>query len=378
MKVTILCSLMLLHILFGVTSAATPLTVNTADREQVVNFFQTVYMASEGVQMGWTGNVTNSIAGDTSQAFKDAILLRINYFRAMAGLPGDITFNPIKSAKCQQAALMFSAQGAISHAPTNGWACYTAEGAEAAGSSNIGLGVSGVGIVNAYIDDYGIANYYVGHRRWMLYPKSKVMGSGSTSRQGNYRSGNAIWVIGEFGSVPAQPSWVAWPPKGYVPNTLLPSSGRWSFSHAGANFNNTSVSMQSNGVNVAVILEQQIVGAGDNTIVWRPENVSQPVDLVIAPDINYTVTVSNVVISGVTNSFTYTVTTIDLRGLPPRLNIQKAGEQITLSWVNYGFSYTLEEALTPTGPWGIVPNYPFDSHVVNSSNVYPKFYRLRR
>ena len=53
-------------------------------------------------------------AGTTSQAYADATILRVNYFRAMAGLQADVVLSNAWNLKAQDAALMMSAQGALS------------------------------------------------------------------------------------------------------------------------------------------------------------------------------------------------------------------------------------------------------------------------
>src|ERR1043166_71973 len=60
------------------------LSVNSASREEVRQFYRTLYFASEAVPMGWTGNYATGNAGDTSAAFKESVRLRINFFRALA------------------------------------------------------------------------------------------------------------------------------------------------------------------------------------------------------------------------------------------------------------------------------------------------------
>src|SRR5438093_6000917 len=64
-----------------------PFTVNTASREEVRNFFNTVYAASERFTTGWNGDVATCNPGATDPAFRDLVTRRINYFRAMAGVP---------------------------------------------------------------------------------------------------------------------------------------------------------------------------------------------------------------------------------------------------------------------------------------------------
>ena len=48
--------------------------------------------------MEWTGSYTTGLAGDTSAAHKEATRLRINFYRALVGVPADITFNSTYNA----------------------------------------------------------------------------------------------------------------------------------------------------------------------------------------------------------------------------------------------------------------------------------------
>ena len=50
---------------------------------------------------------------------------RINYFRAMAGVGDDITFDSTYNTKAQAAALMMSANQALSHSPPADWDCFS-------------------------------------------------------------------------------------------------------------------------------------------------------------------------------------------------------------------------------------------------------------
>ena len=117
--------------LLGNVLWAAPLAVDLTSREQSRQFFRAVYGASESVPMGVTGDVAASQAGDTSAAFKEAVRLRVNFFRAFAGIPGEVQFAATLNAKCQQAALMGSLNNVISHYPAASARAYTANGAEA-------------------------------------------------------------------------------------------------------------------------------------------------------------------------------------------------------------------------------------------------------
>jgi len=282
------------------------LWVDTQNRQVVVDYYQTVYLASDGVEHGWTGNVNNCVAGSTTAVFKDAILQRINYFRGMAGVPAIEGFLDEYNNKAQAAALMMSAQGALSHSPDTSWACYTAEGKQGAGSSNLYLGVYGPSAISGYIYDPGGGNYFVGHRRWILYPQSKNLGTGDIPPTSGHSPANALWVFDSSNMWGARPTtreaYVAWPPPGYVPYQVI--YPRWSFAYAGADFSGASVAMTKNGAALGVTLQPVVDGYGENTLVWEPNDTftSAP-----ASDVTYHVTINNVIISGSPQTFDYDV-----------------------------------------------------------------------
>ena len=305
--------------LFGLSrqAAATSagFTVDTTSREQTRNFYNALYPASEGVPMGWTGDLATCSAGTTSPGFKEAVRLRVNFFRAMAGVPAAITFSDISSAKSQQAALMMSRNNALNHKPPNTWSCYSTDGFEAAGKSNLGLGNSGAAAVTGSFMDFGVSNGAVGHRRWLLYPQTQVMGTGDIPDTTGYSAASSLWVVdGYFGTnrQVTREEFVAWPPPGYVPYQIVFS--RWSFAYPGADFSSAGVTMTRNGVTLPVRLETFVANVGENTLVWVPDNMpTSTVSNFSRPgaDTPYTVTVSNVKISGVPRDFNYTVTVFD-------------------------------------------------------------------
>ena len=73
-----------------------------------------MYLASQSAVAGWTGDRDTCNAGATTQEYADATLLRVNYYRAMAGLRGTVMLSNVWSAKCQETALMMSVAGQLS------------------------------------------------------------------------------------------------------------------------------------------------------------------------------------------------------------------------------------------------------------------------
>ncbi|GAA5527762.1 CAP domain-containing protein [Herpetosiphon gulosus] len=282
------------------------------NRQSVVNFYTNFYLPSEGVADGWTGSQASCNAGTTSQAYRDAILLRVNYFRKMAGMAA-VTLNESYNSQAQQAALMMSRNNSLSHSPPTSWACYTAAGRTAAGKSNLYLGAVGPGAITGYMRDPGTGNGAVGHRRWILYPQNKSIGTGDVPSRSGYAGSNALYVItSDFGTArPAtRTEYVPWPPEGFVPYQVV--FGRWSFSLHNGNVTNATITMRQGSTNIPVTKETVTNGYGENTVVWIPQGYSngstwnQP-----SADTTYTITIGNVVVNSQTRSFTYNVTVIN-------------------------------------------------------------------
>jgi uncharacterized protein YkwD len=286
-----------------VTNNYMSLAVDSQDRQASLDFFNNFYRAAEGVPSDWTGNPVTCNEGTTSPAFRQAIRLRINYFRAMAGVPGDVGLSDAYNRKAQKAALMMSVNNQLNHTPPPTWICYSADGAQAAGSSNLFLGVYSVDAIDGYMYDPGSGNYFVGHRRWILYPQTEWMGTGDIPPVNGYPAANALWVFDQFGTRPAtREEFVAWPPPGYVPYPVV--FPRWSFAYGGADFSSTSVSMTLGGNAIAVIPDVVVNGFGENTFVWEPQ---VPFGTAPLTDLDYTVSIHNVNISGSLRSFVYHV-----------------------------------------------------------------------
>lgn len=290
--------------------------VDTSSREQVRSFYNAVYTSSDGVTMGTTANISSCTPGTNAAVFQQAVLRRINWFRALAGLPATITFDSSESAQTQSAALMMSANTNLQHTlipPT--WHCFSTTGTNAAANSNLALGFEGPDAITSFIWDFGANNYEVGHRRWILYPQTQVMGAGDVPPQGSFSPANATWVFDANygGSRPAtRTPYVAWPPAGYVPYQIVYPQWSFGFANANANLSAATVNLKSNGVSVAVTTQTYVTGYGENTLVWYPAALNPASANTVFPfngtDTVYSVAISNITTdAGVTN-FSYAVT----------------------------------------------------------------------
>ncbi len=293
-----------------------PWTVDPSSREESRQFFRSIYGATEGVPSEWNGNTATGDPGTTSAAFKASVIGRVNFYRAMVGVPAAIALNNTFSAKAQQGALMSSANDDIDHSPPTSWTHYTADGAEASDKGNLALGTFGTESIDGYIRDHGSNNAAVGHRRWIFMPQLQEMGTGDVEAQGGFRPANTLWVNDGrvFDTRPAtREEFVAWPAPGHVPYQLV--WPRWSITLPGANFSGATVSMTRNGTPISTFIEAGNQSLGNEvTLVWLYDGKSGN-DLAShdkpSADVDYEVTVAGVNVGGSTRTFNYTVTVFD-------------------------------------------------------------------
>ena len=345
--------------------------VDNSNREEVRTFFNAIYWASEYATIDWTGSfspyftagifsddgnpdndvdpvpnpfpdplsdeIVNAV-GDTSELFKEATLLRINYYRAMAGVPADIVLLDEWNRVAQLTAHIMGGNNNVSHFPdlVRLQNYLTGDGIQGAQDSNLAIGSYGPGSVNGYMQDKGAGNTSVGHRRWLLYPPMKEMGTGDTpstsvpaEAQANIfgnpetvRRANAIHIFSgvNFGPHPATDfAYVAFPQEGYIPyHNVHP---RWSFSIKDANFKDASVTMTRDGSPINVALEvldpdpdNPLAGSlGDNTLVWVYDDLDANESHTHPKpdgDIEYQVTIDGIQ-NADQSSYTYLVTVFD-------------------------------------------------------------------
>lgn len=277
--------------------------VDLTAREAAQKLYEDFYMISktESSDVAWSGDEPSCSAGEVPQNTMDKIFMRIEYFRKAVGLNNVISENETKSEKAQHAALMMKSNGTLDHFPPESWKCYSTSGKDGAGNSLL-TQTRNAEAVDSYMRDAGAANGPVGHRRWLLWPKLQEIGVGNTDNT------NAIWVLGNAGSPPADaPEFISWPPKGYAPKQL--AYPRWSFSIANADFTGTSITMKDqNDQPVALSIEELDNAYGDRTIVWVPSiNINS-----LSEDAIFKITLQNVGVGDEIKDFDYEVTLFDI------------------------------------------------------------------
>ena len=300
--------------------------LDTNDREAVLTAFRAEFTTVDPT-LGWDGDQGVCDPGANTASYRNATLRRVNFYRAMAGVPGDVVDDPTYSMKAQRAAMMMSAEGELTHEPGTEFACFSDIGREAAANSNLYLGRTGPSAVDGYVEDPGARNVDVGHRTTILHPPTKRMGVGDVGSSASGSAANALWVFDDQVFDEDSPSlrpevrererFIAWPPRGHVPRLLV--HPRWSFTLAGADFANAEVSVfrVANGlaptpVPVSIVYRSSMVGHVPlPTIVWEPDldsaNVERSAGAAEKSDASYLVIVEGVGAAGGPRSFAYEV-----------------------------------------------------------------------
>ena len=208
----------------------------------------------------WTPGGDRCAPGTIEAAAIEDGVRRTNLYRRLCGLP-PIVNNTEYSRKAQLCAVLEAAMGSLSHTPPTTAPCYTADGAEAAGSSNIAMGVSDpAGAVDLYLGDEGVSS--LGHRRWILFPS---YAQGGFSYASSY---SCQWVFG-WGADPGV-AFVAYPAAGDFP--LQAIYGAWSLSSSRGGFTGATVSVTRVSDGTAMTIDETWVppsGYGLDTIAFR-------------------------------------------------------------------------------------------------------------
>lgn len=209
----------------------------------------------------WNGRVGGCNQGKIDSEVQNKVVDRINYFRRNAGVP-EVLFDEATNEYCQKAALMMTANNALSHEPPKTWRCWSSEGAYAAKHALLIKEANTSMAVTYIMDD---KNPSAGNRRWLLYPNGRVYGHGSTN---DYA---VIWALDDSGSTDTADYMdkpISWPPNGYLPQLMLMEN--WTFSLY-ADLTDATVKVIQDGKPLEVIVEPYVEGYGAPTLVFKPK-----------------------------------------------------------------------------------------------------------
>ena len=255
----------------------------------------------------WKGDPDKCDAGTLPEEAYTDFMQAMNYLRRLAGVPDSAVLLPEWNEKCQAAALMMHAEGHLSHQPGSNFQCFSKEGQQAAGMSNLSLGYGGIPALLGQVYDSGSSNGSVGHRRWVLTPYRRLYGMGSTD------DAMALWTLGGRDAnfdrnVTDQYTdrFVAWPPEWYFPAELMPY--RWSFSMGFADFSSTTIRVFHGKKEIPVHVLPLEQGYGQNTIVWEIFDLP-PLDMV---EQSFRVEVRHVLVNSQPMDYTYEVISLPI------------------------------------------------------------------
>lgn len=143
-------------------------------------------------------------SGIPSDSEKQKVLARLNYLRAIHGLPA-VVYSPEGDEITAECALIIAANNTeggtlqLSHTPPQSWDCWSQQAYDGCNSSNIHVGWAkgsdlsqeeSSEIVDSFMRDKGVDS--IGHRRWLLDP---WLGHISFGRA-DYTDGNGTFVLG--------------------------------------------------------------------------------------------------------------------------------------------------------------------------------------
>ena len=321
--------------------------VANQNRNDVIAFWHAVYQASEGYEerVGWTGNYSGT-PGKTSAAFVSDVERRLNYFRAMCGVPADAQVNTgskvlispgdqnsnkpasstPKSVAAQQAALMLvrnfnpvsGANPAMTHNPSNSLVGWSPAAWNASSKGNISFGFYGPGAVTEYMLESPVIgaitsswNLDVGHRRLCIFPPATDYATGDQpGKSAQQPPSNVLYVLqkpGEY-SKGLTDKFVSYPSAGFFPAAI--NAEFWSLSRHNADFSAATVTMKTlGGTPVSVTNIKRGTGFGDPAIVWQVGAAAAK--RYVDHDTTFTVRVSGISGVGVPGFYEYQVTLIN-------------------------------------------------------------------
>jgi hypothetical protein len=238
-------------------------------KEKTIELYKKMYLSSEISYIPWNGDIDECESGTLDTSIYRKVENRVNFFRIVNGLSLvkiDTQFNK----EAQDAALLIKANDKISHNPSSTMKCYSESASIGCMKSclefNDFKNFPATAFITGFIEEYGERNYFVGHRRWILYTRLKTFGYGATNNSEALLTADGV----SKDTIPNQPGYIAYPWNGYVPfNLIFP---KWSFSipeNKQVDFTNTTITMtDSSGNNIQLERLMDYDKYLDHTITW--------------------------------------------------------------------------------------------------------------
>ncbi len=240
---------------------------------EVTALYRKLYESSKIDSIKWNGNVSRCACGQLPKDIYVKAENRVNFFRAVSGLR-PVKINAKFNIDAQNAALLIKANNELTHNPTANMKCYNKSSANGCNKSCLGMihfkYFGDESFITHFINDYGDNNYFVGHRKWILYTKLKEFGYGATNT-----TDAVLTADGYIRDTVSAPEYMAYPWAGYVPvNLIFP---KWSFSIPQDNavdYQLATVSMFDNmGLQIQTEKLKEYKNFLDHTLVWTAKGL---------------------------------------------------------------------------------------------------------
>ncbi len=341
-------------------------------------------------------DVSNCNEGKLKNSEKQKAMQYLNYIRSFHNLK-PVQYASQYDNETAKSALISVANALLDHFPKTSYHCYTPEGNTGCQTSNLYLG-SNFGPNSVIPTEKGIQSWIIdlnvedlGHRRNMLNPFLKYTSFGrvdgySKVNSNYYLTGMSIKVH-QFPDYHSLSDWtsefIAYPFNDY-PSSYFNSSWYLSFTlvvDKGNIWNNDQKRIDYSQANVKVTdpnnnqlaisnLKYDYIGYGvPNCIYWKTTGIQK--------DVKYTVTISNVLVNGKPNTYTYWFRITDnppTTGVQPPIlqsppdNATDVEPPVTLSWSNVSGaqSYSLQLSTTSN----------FDNLILDLKNISTNNYTI--
>lgn len=275
-----------------------PIEDDTRQLNEALERYNSDYLAWRRISYRITDeNVGTCTPGTMTPGMQDTLLHVVNYYRKMARLD-TLALNAEVSHRLQAAALMFQANNALSSTPPSTWSCFNPAADSAARNSRLAGVEKGTEAIDLWMRDAGAELTACPNRRWLLYTRATRVGLGGNDRY------TLAWTADHFQDKQGLPTFIAWPPPGYIASPLVPS--RWSFSIPGADFSTSTIQMSGPEGSPPVVLQKNFLNPnfGDATVTWDIANLPLPPP---AGLIKYQVVINGVRKDGQTRNYGYVV-----------------------------------------------------------------------
>jgi hypothetical protein len=309
-------------VLFGLIQISISQTSERLSKKELLHLYDSLYVSSKVESIVWNGNVKNCNPGTVSAEIFKKAQDRINFFRIVSGLP-EIKLNKRFNEEAQSSALLIKANNFLTHSPASTVKCYSVSASNGCAKSCIGftdyINYPKTSFITGFIKDYGSDNYYVGHRRWLLYSKLSEFGYGATDN-----SESILTVDGINNDSITCPDYITYPWSGFVPVDLI--FPKWSFSidqEKDVDFSKATISMTfGNGKVIKVKKLKEYKNYLDHTLVWNATGLFTPEE--IKSGVNklaengflnaiIKITIKNVTVDGTVKNYNYFIIPIETK-----------------------------------------------------------------